>query len=90
MPTVPKTQTLNADGVQILNTIRANASLAYQDRVPKVTRENFADVGKIITEYDAFANEFLTNLDIHYSAPPAASFLFSAIFSRDNSIVNIM
>lgn len=62
MPTVPKTKSLNADGVQILNTIRANASLAYQDRVPKVTRENFADVGKIIIEYDAFANEFLTNL----------------------------
>ena len=35
-------------------------------------------------------NDFVTNLDIHYSAPPAASFLFSAIFSSDNSIVNIM
>lgn len=62
MPTVPKTQTLNADGVQIMNTIRSNASLAYQDRIPKVTRENFAEVGKIITEYEPFANEFLTAL----------------------------
>ena len=35
-------------------------------------------------------DNFVTNLDIHYSAPPVASFLFSAIFSSDSSIVNIM
>ena len=51
-----------ADMINILNTIRDNASQAYKDRVPEATRDNIAAVGNPIIEYDVIGNEFLGEL----------------------------
>lgn len=42
----------------ILNTIRANASTLYQDRVPVATQENLAEIGTAIIDYQNTRNEF--------------------------------
>ena len=34
------------DVLEVLNTIRDNASQAYQDRVPEATRNNIEEVGE--------------------------------------------
>lgn len=47
---------------RILNTIRANASDEYQNRVPVATRDNIAEVGNAITNYEPTRNEFLNEL----------------------------
>ena len=49
---------LDASNVDIINTVRANASLAYRDRVPVATQSNLAHTLQRITEYDPFWNEF--------------------------------
>lgn len=46
----------------ILNTIRANASSDYQERVPVATKQNIAEVGNTITNYEPTRNEFLNAL----------------------------
>lgn len=46
----------------ILNTIRANASSDYQERVPVATQQNIAEVGNAITNYEPTRNEFLNAL----------------------------
>ena len=46
----------------ILNTIRANASSDYQERVPVATQQNIAEVGSAITNYEPTRNEFLNAL----------------------------
>lgn len=48
-----------ADMISILNTIRANASKEYQDRVPVATRENITEVANPILTYSVTMNEFL-------------------------------
>ena len=53
---------LNADGVQILNTIRANQNYDYQSRVPLATRNNLAEVGQAILDYEPTKNAFLSAL----------------------------
>lgn len=47
---------------QILNTIRANNSSMYKERVPVATQQNLAEVGAPILAYEAVANEFLSAL----------------------------
>lgn len=55
--------TLNASTYDIINTIRANASMEYQDSVPVVTDfESFKQVGSILYGYPAFANQFTSAL----------------------------
>lgn len=49
-------------GQAILNVIRANASSAYQERVPEATQDNIAEIGNPILKYQAVANEFLDAL----------------------------
>lgn len=51
-----------ADGVKLLNTIRANSSAVYQDRIPEATAENIHDVGDAILGFEAQANEFVNAL----------------------------
>lgn len=46
----------------ILNTIRDNASLDYQERVPIATQQNIAEVGNAIVNYEPTRNEFLNSL----------------------------
>lgn len=62
MPTIPKAQVLNASGPEILNMIRANSSVQYQDRIPVATMENLAQVGEAILEFQPTRNEFLDAL----------------------------
>lgn len=55
--------TLNASTLDILNTIRANASAEYQSLVPTITQENeVTKVGEVLMGYPALANQFLTAL----------------------------
>lgn len=46
----------------ILNTIRANNSALYQDRIPEATQTNLENVGNAIMSYEALTNEFLSAL----------------------------
>lgn len=64
MPTVPKTQTLNATSVDILNAIRNSASTNYRDFVPTAsnTAESIRRIGEIIMQYTPLQNEFLNAL----------------------------
>ena len=55
--------TLNASTVDILNVIRENASLAYQNSVPTITKAtDIPRVGEVIYGTPAFANEFINAL----------------------------
>jgi hypothetical protein len=50
------------DIISILNTIRANNSSLYAERVPEATKTNLENVGSAILEYEATTNEFLSAL----------------------------
>lgn len=54
---------LNASTIDILNTIRANASYEYQSLVPEVTTEyDVPKVGEVIYGHPAIANQFINAL----------------------------
>ena len=59
------------DAIELLNTIRDNASQAYQDRVPEATRSNIAEVGEAITDLNnaVVYNEFINTLANMIYAP---------------------
>ena len=59
------------DVIELLNTIRDNASQAYQDRVPEATRTNIAEVGEAITDLNnaVVYNEFVSTLANMIYAP---------------------
>lgn len=59
------------DAIELLNTIRDNASQAYQDRVPEATRANIAEVGEAITDLNnaVVYNEFVNTLANMIYAP---------------------
>lgn len=55
--------TLNASTIDILNTIRANASYEYQNLVPEITDAvDIPKVGEVLYGYPAMANQFLNAL----------------------------
>lgn len=55
--------TLNASTLDILNTIRANASYEYQSLVPEVeTANDIPKVGEVLVGYPALANQFINAL----------------------------
>lgn len=63
MPKRIAMSTLNASTVDILNTIRANASSAYQNQVPEITKATeIPAVGDVLFGYPSLANEFITAL----------------------------
>lgn len=63
MPRRVAASTLNASTIDILNVIRDNASLAYQNSVPAVqTATDIPKVGEVIYGTPAFANEFINAL----------------------------
>lgn len=64
MPTKPQVKTLNANSVEILNTLRGNASPNYQDMVPYAegSLDSVREIGSIIMQYQALQNEFLSAL----------------------------
>lgn len=54
---------LNARTIDILNTIRANASYEYQSLVPEVkTEKDIPRVGEVLYGYPAMANQFINAL----------------------------
>lgn len=54
---------LNARTVDIINTIRANASAEYQSLVPSVSQEkDVPKVGEVLFAYPALANQFINAL----------------------------
>lgn len=54
---------LNARTIDILNTIRANASYEYQSLVPEISKEeDIPKVGEVLYGYPAMANQFLNAL----------------------------
>ena len=55
--------TLNASTLDILNTIRANASYEYQSSVPEITDvHDIPKVGEVLYGYPALANQFINAL----------------------------
>ncbi len=55
--------TLNASTIDILNVIRANSSLEYQNQVPIVqTEHDIPKVGEVLFGYPALANQFINAL----------------------------
>ena len=54
---------LNASTIDIINTIRANASYEYQSLVPTITKATeIPQVGEVLFGYPALANQFLNAL----------------------------
>lgn len=54
---------LNASSLDIINTIRANASSQFQDKVPKIEKTtDIPRVGEVLYGYPALANEFISAL----------------------------
>ena len=51
-----------ANGANVLNVIRQNATAVYQDRIPEATAENLHEVGDASLTYEAQANEFVNAL----------------------------
>ena len=62
MPNIPKSVSLNASPISVLNTIRANASSTYQERIPVATQDNIREIGNAMMQYQATQNEFLDAL----------------------------
>ena len=63
MPKRIAVSTLNASTLDILNTIRANASYEYQNMVPVISKAtDIPAVGEIIMGYPALANQFINTL----------------------------
>ena len=63
MPKRIAVSTLNASTLDILNTIRANASYEYQSLVPTITKASeIPQVGQVIYGYPNIANQFLNAL----------------------------
>lgn len=48
--------------LEVLNTIRANASEDYQNRIPEATQNNIAEIGRSFQTYDLVYNEFVEAL----------------------------
>lgn len=46
------------NSIDILNTIRMNASTEYQDRIPQATRDNISSIGNALSTYQPLYNEF--------------------------------
>lgn len=63
MPRRIAVSSLNASTVDIINTIRANASYEYQSQVPEITQASeIPRVGEVLFGYPALANQFINAL----------------------------
>ena len=63
MATKPSKRTLTAKSQDILNAIRNNASANYRDYVPAATDDaSIREIGKVIMDWPALQNEFLSAL----------------------------
>ena len=63
MATKPKIQTLAQNNAPaLLNAIRNDASISYQERVPQATQDNIKEYGSAVLSFSATTNEFLDAL----------------------------
>ena len=75
--------TLNASTIDILNTIRANASAEYQDTVPAVAKAtDIPKVGEALYGYPALANQFLSSLVNRIALVRIKSAVFNNAYSQ--------
>lgn len=78
MPKKLALSTLNASTMDILNVIRQNASLEYQNLVPEVTvATDIPKVGEVLYGYPALANQFLNALINRIALVRVNSMLFN-------------
>lgn len=74
--------TLNASTIDIINTIRANASAEYQSLVPAVTTSHdIPAVGEVLVGYPAMANQFLSALINRIAAVRIKSAVFNNAYA---------
>ena len=74
--------TLNASTIDIINTIRANASAEYQSLVPAVTTaHDIPAVGEVLVGYPAMANQFLSSLVNRIAAVRIKSAVFNNAYA---------
>lgn len=50
------------NAITIVNTIRANEGVSYQERIPELTKSNFEEVGNALVTYEAEFNAFCNAL----------------------------
>lgn len=82
MPKRIAVSTLQASTVDILNTIRANASSEYQNLVPEITHaREIPSVGEVLFGYPTLANQFLASLMNRIALVRAKSATFNNKFS---------
>lgn len=60
--TIPPTATLKASNIQIMNLIRSDADLAYQNRIPEVTQANVQSVIDNLLNSRPLMNDFVNAL----------------------------
>lgn len=53
---------MSVTAVQILNTIRDNASDFYIERIPEATRENLGQIGKAFADNQNLMNEYIKGI----------------------------
>ena len=83
MPRRISVSTLNASTVDILNTIRANASQEYQNLVPEITKaDEIPRVGEVVMGYPGLANQFLSALMNRIAAVRVKSATFNNAFAQ--------
>lgn len=74
--------TLNASSVDVINTIRQNASPEYQQYVPAITNEiEIPKVGEALFGYPALANQFISTLVNRIAAVRIKSANFNNMWS---------
>ena len=82
MPRRVAVSTLNASTIDILNTIRANASYEYQNLVPVVTQEaDIPKVGDVLFGYPVLANQFINSLVNRIAAVRVKSAVFNNAYA---------
>lgn len=75
--------TLNASTINILNVIRQNASLEYQQYVPSITQaQEIPKVGEVLLGYPALANQFVNALVNRIALVRVTSATFNNPYSR--------
>ena len=74
---------LNASTLDIINTIRANASYEYQSLVPEITKASEIPlVGEVLYGYPAMANQFLNSLINRIALVKVNSALFNNAYKE--------
>lgn len=82
MPRRIAVSNLNGTTVEILNTIRANASAEYQSAIPEITKANdIPKVGEILYGTPALANQFISTLVNRIAAVRVKSATFNNRFA---------